>query len=113
MVSGCPSLIQVTLVAGEAVEMQVRLDELDPWVNPRWAMLGGAGKDSILISWLLFIQNGHELDYLIDTAFVYQNCYLILIQWIVYIIDPTRYDITLFLAELLILYMDCILSPDI
>ena len=45
MVSGCPSLIQVTVVAGEPVEMQVRLDDMDPWVNPRCVMLGGAGKE--------------------------------------------------------------------
>ena len=30
MVSGCPSLIQVTFVAGEPVEMQVRLDDIGP-----------------------------------------------------------------------------------
>ena len=28
MVSGCPSLIQVTVVAGEPVETQVRLDDM-------------------------------------------------------------------------------------
>ena len=32
MVSGCPSLVQVTVVAGEPVEMQVRLliDDVGP-----------------------------------------------------------------------------------
>ena len=42
MVSGCPSLIQVTVVAGEPAEMQVRLDDSGPWVNPKRVMLGGA-----------------------------------------------------------------------
>ena len=42
MVSGCPSLIQVTLVAGEPVEIQVRVDDMDSWVNLRFVILGGA-----------------------------------------------------------------------
>ena len=45
MVSGCPFLIQVTLVAGEPVEIQVRLDDTGPWVNPRCVMLGGAREE--------------------------------------------------------------------
>ena len=42
MISGCPSFIQVTLVAGEPVEVQVRVDDMDSWVNLRFVMLGGA-----------------------------------------------------------------------
>ena len=45
MVSGCPSLIQVTVVAGEPVEIQVRVDDVAPWVNPRCVILGGSGKE--------------------------------------------------------------------
>ena len=45
MVSGCPSFIQVTLVAGEPVEMQVRVEDVGPWVNPRCVMLGRAGRE--------------------------------------------------------------------
>ena len=44
MVNGCPSLIQVTLVAGEPVEIQAKVEDVGSWVNPRWVMLGGAGK---------------------------------------------------------------------
>ena len=44
MVSGCPSLIQVTVVAGEPVEIQVRVDDMHPWVNPRCVILGGSGE---------------------------------------------------------------------
>ena len=35
MVSGCPSFIQVTVVAGEPVEIQVRVEDMVSWVNPR------------------------------------------------------------------------------
>ena len=45
MVSGCPSLIQVTVVAGEAVEIQVKVEDVGPWVNSRCVMLGGAGEE--------------------------------------------------------------------
>ena len=38
MVSGCPSLIQVTVVAGEPVEIQVKVEDVGPWVNPRCVM---------------------------------------------------------------------------
>ena len=44
MVSGCPSLLQVTVVAGEPVEIQVRVDDMCPWVNPRCVILGGSGE---------------------------------------------------------------------
>ena len=45
MVSGRPFLIQVTVVVGEPVEIQVRLDDTGPWVNPRCVMLGGAREE--------------------------------------------------------------------
>ena len=54
MVSGCPSLIQVTLVAGEPVEIQVRVDDICPWVNPRCVILGGSGRElysKVSINW--------------------------------------------------------------
>ena len=44
MVSGCPSLIQVTLVAGEPVEIQVKVEDMEPYVSLRCVMLGGAEK---------------------------------------------------------------------
>ena len=49
MVSGCPSLIQVTLVAGEPVEIQVRVDNMDSWVNLKFVMLGGAVREEFHI----------------------------------------------------------------
>ena len=30
MVSGCPSLIQVAVVAGEPVEIQVKVEDMEP-----------------------------------------------------------------------------------
>ena len=42
MVSGCPSLIQVTLVAGEPVDVQVRKEDEDPSVNVKLVICGGA-----------------------------------------------------------------------
>ena len=45
MVSGCPFLIQVTLVAGEPVEIQVRVEDMDPRVTD--VMLGVAGEEYI------------------------------------------------------------------
>ena len=45
MVSGCPSQTQVTVVAGEPVEIQVRVDDMYPWVNPRCVILGGSGEE--------------------------------------------------------------------
>ena len=42
MVSGCPFLLQVTLVAGEPVEIQVTLGDMDPLTD---VMLGGAGEE--------------------------------------------------------------------
>ena len=33
------------MVAGEPVEMQVKVDDMGPWVNPRCVMLGGAGDE--------------------------------------------------------------------
>ena len=45
MISGCPSLIQVTVVAGEPVEIQVMVDDMDSWVNLRFVMLGGAVRE--------------------------------------------------------------------
>ena len=45
MVSGCPSLIQVTVVAGEPVEIQVSVDDMYSWVNPRCVILGGSGEE--------------------------------------------------------------------
>ena len=53
MVSGCPSLIQVTVVAGEPVEIQVRVDDMCPWVNPRCVILGGSGEGTINSSTIL------------------------------------------------------------
>ena len=47
MVSGCPSLIQETVVAGEPVEIQVRADDMDSWVNLRFVMLGGAVRERV------------------------------------------------------------------
>ena len=47
MVSGCPSFIQVTVVAGEPVEIQVRVEDMGSWVNPSCTMLGGAEKNTI------------------------------------------------------------------
>ena len=43
MVSGCPFLIQVTVVAGEPVEIQVTLEDMNPWVTD--VMLGGAEEE--------------------------------------------------------------------
>ena len=45
MVSDCPSFIQVTAVAGEPVEVQVRVDDMGPWLNPKCVMMGGAVKE--------------------------------------------------------------------
>ena len=42
MVSGCPFLLQVTLVAGEPVETQVTSGDMDPLTD---VMLGGAGEE--------------------------------------------------------------------
>ena len=43
MASGCPSLIQVTVVAGELAEVQVKLEEEDdPLVNVKLVIFGGA-----------------------------------------------------------------------
>ena len=56
MVSGCPSLIQVTLVAGEPVEIQVRVDDIDSWVNLRFVMLGGAVRERVPYLILLTIK---------------------------------------------------------
>ena len=50
MVSGCPSLIQVTLVAGEPVEMQVRLEDVFPGENIKLVILGFAAWESFEIS---------------------------------------------------------------
>ena len=46
MVSGCPSLIQVTVVAGEPVEVQVRVDDVFPGVNTKLDIFGGAGEQN-------------------------------------------------------------------
>ena len=43
MVSGCPFLLQVILVAGEPVETQVRLEVPASWVTD--VMLGGARQE--------------------------------------------------------------------
>ena len=45
MVSGCSFLIQVTVVAGEPVEIQVKVDDIGSWVNSRCVMLGRAGTE--------------------------------------------------------------------
>ena len=52
--SGSPSLIQVTLVAGESVEVQVRVDNGSPGVNTKLVILGGAGEkmNSLNSIWL-------------------------------------------------------------
>ena len=42
MVSGCPSLIQVTVVAGEPVDVQVRMEDKDPSVNVKLIICGEA-----------------------------------------------------------------------
>ena len=42
MVSGCPFLLQVTVVAGEPVEIQVTIGDMDPLTD---VMLGGAGEE--------------------------------------------------------------------
>ena len=46
MVSGCPSFIQVTVVAGEPVEIQVRVDDTGSWVNSRCVILGGSREET-------------------------------------------------------------------
>ena len=44
------SLERVTVVAGEPVEVQVRLEFEDPRVNIRGLMMeGGAGRDTLLV----------------------------------------------------------------
>ena len=44
MVSGCPSLIQVTLVAGEPLEVQINVEDEDPGMNIKhFGIFGGAG----------------------------------------------------------------------
>ena len=48
MVRGCPSLVQVTLVAGEPVEVQVRVEDENPGVNTKLVMLGAAGEKQII-----------------------------------------------------------------
>ena len=62
MVSGCPFLIQVTLVAGEPVETQVTLGDVNPLTD---VMLGGAGEEHNTIamklssiSWSALEMNG-------------------------------------------------------
>ena len=32
-------------MAGEPVEIQVMLEDMSPWVNPRFVILGGAGEE--------------------------------------------------------------------
>ena len=49
MVSGCPFLIQVTLVAGEPVEIQVTLEDMLPRVTD--VILGGTGEEHNTISY--------------------------------------------------------------
>ena len=46
MVSDCPSFIQVTVVAGEPVEIQVRVGDTGSWVNSRCVILGGSGEET-------------------------------------------------------------------
>ena len=41
MISGSPSLIQVTVVAGEPVEVQVRVEDEDPGVNTKQSLILG------------------------------------------------------------------------
>ena len=45
MISGCPFLVQETVVAGEPVEVQVRVED-ESEVNA--TMLGGAGRRNVL-----------------------------------------------------------------
>ena len=47
MVSGCPFLIQVTLVAGEPVEIQVTLEDMASRVTDM--ILGGTGEEHNII----------------------------------------------------------------
>ena len=48
MISGRPSLIQVTVVAGEPLEVQVRLEDVDPEVNSRSIIVGGTERSKCL-----------------------------------------------------------------
>ena len=54
MVSGCPFLIQVTVVAGEPVEIQVTVEDMNPRVTD--VMLGGAGEEHSAINSATVIQ---------------------------------------------------------
>ena len=49
MVSGCPFLIQVTLVAGEPVEVQIKVEDMNPRVTD--VIVGGAGEEHNAISY--------------------------------------------------------------
>ena len=47
MVSGCPFLIQVTVVAGEPVEIQVTLEDMGSWVTD--VIPGGTGEEHNIV----------------------------------------------------------------
>ena len=51
VVSGCPSLIQVTVVAGEPVDVQVRKEDKDPTVNAKLVICGEAAHVGIKHEW--------------------------------------------------------------
>ena len=50
-----PSLVKVTVVATEPVEVQVRVEDMDPGVNVRLVMLGAAGEKYTISQILLYI----------------------------------------------------------
>ena len=49
------SLVKVTVVATEPVEVQVRVEDMDPGVNVRLVMLGVAGEKYTISQILLYI----------------------------------------------------------
>ena len=76
MVSGCPSLIQVTLVAGEPVEIQVKVEDMEPYVSLRCVMLGGAGREPHsshiqVLNW--YSKHNHELGIVYSTSGINVN----------------------------------------
>ena len=61
------SLVKVTVVATEPVEVQVRVEDMDPGVNTRLVMLGTAGEKYTISQILLCICNINGCVHVCDT----------------------------------------------
>ena len=60
MVRGCPFLVQVTVVAGEPVEVQVRVEDKLEVCEVNVTILGGAGGKILHIAMQVRLQKGHS-----------------------------------------------------